>query len=981
MGKTSEGPPEVSFVDENSCTVRKKVAYVLGFLAVASCIVVGLVVYYAGVMGLETQCLLPGSQSSTGGDNSKPDTGVDKPKKPKVRDVRLPRHLKPELYKLELLPFIIPDNFTIRGHLELTLECVAVSKNVTLHVADMTLNNDTITLTDMKNGKKIPIEKHAYDKDREFYIAHLSQQLTPGNKYKIVIDYVANLNDDLKGFYRSVYKDLTTGEEEYIAVTQFQPTDARRAFPCLDEPAIKAKFAVTLGRTKDMTSISNMPIKNEGVPMSDNDEYVWDVYEESVPMPTYLVAFVVSKFGFEVSPSTDNNVMFRIWARKDALDQIAYAKEVGPKMLEYFEEYFNVTYPLPKQDMIAIPDFSAGAMENWGLITYRETALLFKPGVSALGNKQRIAIVISHELAHQWFGNLVTPSWWTDLWLNEGFASYVEYLGVEAVQPELKLLEQFVYLDLQSVFRIDALETSHPISIPVGHPDEINEIFDRISYAKGASIIRMMDKFLSTGTFQKGLTNYLNAFKFAAAEQDDLWHYLTEQAHRDNTLPEDLTVKIIMDTWTLQMGFPVVTVERDYGNSNKATIHQDRFLISKSKDNPDKHNYMWWIPITFTSPGGDFSNTKNDMWMSNTEKSKEIVNMPDDSTPVIFNIQETGYYRVNYDEKNWKMIIKQLNEDHMKIHVINRAQIIDDAINLARSGLLSYEIALGVTSYLNKEVEYIPWAAALSGMGYISQMLKRTSAYGAYKKYMKKLVDPLYNRVGYKSDPNDQPLDVFLRKLAVNWACSLGNEDCIEKAEEDFKVWMDKRLPDAEEGNPIDVDMKSTVYCQAIRNGDEQEWDFAWERYKASNVATEKRSLLGGLSCTKEIWLLNKFLNMSLTEGSGIRKADGRSVISRIAINLVGRDLAFDFIRDKWDRVVDYYGSLSFAMAGLMKNVLSQRNTEFSLNEIETFYEKNSDTLSSAEREVKQAIEGTRGNIKWMENNYEIIYAWLQKQK
>lgn len=260
-----------------------------------------------------------------------------------------------------------------------------------------------------------------------------------------------------------------------------------------------------------MTSISNMPIKEEGVAMDDTNDYVWDIYQESVPMPTYLVAFVVSKFGYEISPDTGNNVQFRIWARKDALDQIAYAKDVGPKMLAYFEDYFDVKYPLPKQDMIAIPDFSAGAMENWGLITYRETALLFKPGVSALSNKQRIATVISHELAHQWFGNLVTPSWWTDLWLNEGFASYVEYLGVEAVQPELKLLEQFVYLDLQSVFAIDVLESSHPISIPVGHPDEINEIFDRISYAKGASIIRMMDNFLSTDTFRRGLSNYLDA--------------------------------------------------------------------------------------------------------------------------------------------------------------------------------------------------------------------------------------------------------------------------------------------------------------------------------------------------------------------------------------------------------------------------------------------------------------------------------------
>lgn len=350
--------------------------------------------------------------------------------------------------------------------------------------------------------------------------------------------------------------------------------------------------------------------------------------------------------------------------------------------------------------------------------------------------------------------------------------------------------------------------------------------------------------------------------------------------------------------------------------------------------------------------------------------------MPNADKAVIFNVQETGYYRVNYDKQNWELIIKQLNEDHTKIHVINRAQIIDDAINLARSGLLDYTIALGVTSYLSKEVEYIPWAAALSGMGYLSRQLKRSPAYGSYKKYMRNLVDPLYNRVGYYSQSEEQPLDIFLRKLAISWSCSLGNMDCNEKSNRDYVKWMENP-----ESNPIEVDMKSTIYCQAVENGDETEWDFGWQQYENSNVATEKRDLLGALSCTKEVWLLNRFLNWSLTEGSGIRKADGRSVISRVAINNVGRDLAFDFIRDKWDRVVDYYGSTSFAMAGLMKNVLSRRNTRFSLNEIKRFAGENEETLSSAQREVKQAIETTEANVKWMEKNYETIAAWLKNQQ
>lgn len=205
-----------------------------------------------------------------------------------------------------------------------------------------------------------------------------------------------------------------------------------------------------------------------------------------------------------------------------------------------------------------------------------------------------------------------------------------------------------------------------------------------------------------------------------------MWRFLTEQAHKDGKLPSDLTVKKIMDTWTLQMGFPVVSVDRDY-TSGSARISQERFLVSKTKDNPDKHDYMWWIPITFTKPGGDFSATKNSIWMSDKEKSKVITGLPNSNTPVIFNLKETGYYRVNYDEKNWQLIIKQLNEDHRKIDVTNRAQIIDDAMNLARSGLLDYKMALGVTSYLHKETEYIPWAAALDGMSYLSSMLKRYS--------------------------------------------------------------------------------------------------------------------------------------------------------------------------------------------------------------------------------------------------------------
>jgi len=956
--------------------ISKKIGYALTLIVVAAIVIVGLLVYYVGVMAVvsdDANCLATTVMDET----------TSKPTKEKVKDVRLPTHLKPLHYRVSLVPFIIPDNFTIKGSISITLEAtVDGANNITVHSAETNVTHESVLVEELdNNGNKlgeISVQGHEYDKDREFYITKLNKVITKGNKYRMSMDFISHLNDNLKGFYRSNFKN-EEGQTEYIAVTQFQPTDARRAFPCLDEPGLKAKYTVSLGRHKTMTSISNMPTTTTGEAMKGTDEYVWDHYQESVPMSTYLVAFVVSKFGYEPSPDTGNGVDFRIWARKSALDQIAYAKDIGSKILQYFETYFNVKYPLPKQDMIAIPDFAAGAMENWGLITYRETALLYKDKVSAAVNKQRIATVISHELAHQWFGNLVTPSWWTDLWLNEGFASYVEYLGVEAVQPQLKLLEQFVYQDMQDVLRIDALATSHPISIPVKHPDEINEIFDRISYAKGASIIRMMDHFMTEKSFRGGLTNYLKEFSFKAATQDDLWRYLTQQAHTDNTLPSDVSIKTIMDTWTLQMGFPVVSVTRNY-DSNEATLVQKRFLLSAPLPS-DTGDYKWWIPVTFTKPGGNFNKTYNKIWMKDSEKVKVISDLPERNEAAIFNVQQTGYYRVNYDEQNWKLIIKQLNEDHTKIHVINRAQIIDDALNLARVGLLKYELALEVTSYLNSETEYIPWAAALTGFRYLEEMLKRTSAYGDFKTYMRTLIDPLYKRLTYQMQPNDENLDIFLRTSAVAWACGLGHPDCKQETRSQYSEWMEMLDPDDASQNPINVNLKRSVYCQAISNGDESQWDFGWERYTKSNVATEKDMLLAGLSCTKQIWLLNRYLDMCLTKDSGIRKADGRTVISRIATNSVGRDLAFNFVRENWDTVVSYYGSASFALSSLMKFVLKNRNTPFELDEIKKFQEKNEATLTTAQREVKQAIENAEANIAWMSTNYDKISSWLSEKK
>lgn len=382
-----------------------------------------------------------------------------------------------------------------------------------------------------------------------------------------------------------------------------------------------------------------------------------------------------------------DDVLFKIWARRDAIDQVDYAKYIGPKVLKFYENYFDVKFPLPKMDMIAIPDFSAGAMENWGLVTYRETALLFSPNISSASSQHRVASVIAHELAHQWFGNLVTMKWWTDLWLNEGFATYVASLGVEYLHPEWNSFEEESVDNTLGIFKFDSLKSSHPVSVPIGDPSEISQIFDKISYEKGSSIIRMMHLFLGEDAFRWGVSNYLKRHKYGNAEQDNLWECLTTEAHKHETLPDGVTVKRIMDTWTLQTGYPILTVTRDYDNET-ADITQMRYLSDSIRLRSDLSS-CWWVPLSYTTADElDFNSTQPKAWLECDESgvavAKDLKISANRNQWILFNIQLSGLYKVKYDDRNWDLLIEQLSgPDYSEINAINRAQLIDDALDLA----------------------------------------------------------------------------------------------------------------------------------------------------------------------------------------------------------------------------------------------------------------------------------------------------------
>ncbi|XP_021919195.1 aminopeptidase N-like isoform X1 [Zootermopsis nevadensis] len=967
-----------NFVDHGKWRGRKgyfisrNVAVFIAFVCVCTHVVTGLVVFY---------CLprYVSSQLEAADMNLRPlGTGnhVTPPSHKALSSNRLPTHVIPTHYRIQLVPFIVEDNFTVSGEVWIRLKCLEAAQNITLNINDIEVNEGAVKVTQLHPKEIINVQviEHVYNTDAQTYSAILDQHLMPGVQYELYIKFLGQINDLLQGFYRSSYIDPGTGQKRWLASTQFSPTDARRAFPCFDEPAFKARFTVSLARSANLSSLSNMPLRFTE-PMSEIPGWEWDHYQETVPMSTYLVAFIISdlhSLDATMMNLSEDSFRFTVWSREFALPQTSYAASIGPKILHYLETYFNIPFPLPKQDMVALPDFGFSAMENWGLITFRESALLFDANISTEVNKERVAEVVSHELAHQWFGNLVTPWWWNDLWLKEGFATFIGYQGLHHVEPSWKNKDQFIRDHLQEVFMLDALESSHPISVPVEHTDQIREIFDRVSYCKGASVIRMMNHFLGEKTFKRGLTNYLQAHKFSSARQDDLWQQLTLQAHQDGSLPLHMTVKEIMDTWTLQTGYPVVTVTRNYKNGS-AYISQERFLLSY-KDSNTISNATWWVPLTFTKQEKpDFNTTRPQLWLENVV-SAVVENLPDSRSWVLFNIQETGFYRVNYDHTNWRLLISSFQH----LPDVTKAQLLDDALNLALSGRLEYSIALDLTSQLITDVEYLPWSAAFTALEHLDTMLALTPAYGNFKRIVLQLLDKVYNSLQFEDRKGDTHLDLLNRVMVMSWACRLDHEFCVWHAKNKYRQWMSHELEGVWETGLISPNQKEVVYCTAVKHGGADVWKFAWEKYLSSNVGSDKEHLLEALGCTREPWLLNRYLSWITSNSSGIRKQDGARVFVAVANNVVGHSLAFSFLRDNWDTIQSYYGVAFSSISRMVSAVAMYMNTPLQLSQLEKLRDENVNQLGTTTQSFEQAIEVVRANVRWMAESYDDVSEWLQ---
>jgi len=889
-----------------------------------------------------------------------PELSPDMVAKNHTKALRLPRDIIPINYDIKLQPFMRLDQLFFKGSVSILLSCQNETDKIQLNVNELEINNTEIVVGLMGRDDRViqRLKVQNTNLKSEILTVELDQNLRTDERYSIFIPFKANLTTSLAGFYRSSYTDVISKQTRYLAMTQFQATDARRAFPCWDEPAFKARFDIEITHWRNMTAISNMPEKD--VIYIDSD-WVKTKFERTVQMSTYLVAFAVGDFKFKQQADPDAKPKFRIVTRPTEVDSASTAILYGPRILKYFESYFNITFPLPKIDMLACPDFAAGAMENWGLITYRESTLLFDRRVGSVLQLYRITSVIAHELAHQWFGNLVTPIYWNDLWLNEGFATFVSYLGVNSVQPSWKIFDRFVVDELHDVLSLDCLKNSHPISVEVNDPNEISELFDHVTYSKGASIIRMMTHIIGQDTFLKGVRTYLKDFAYGNAEQAHLWMHLQQASDEDNTGLSKVNVTALMDSWTLKEGYPLITITRDYSRDT-ARFSQKRFMLN-SNDTNALIKTQYEVAISYTTKQELVFEPKIKLWLHKTEDGEESfeevqLNISKNDW-IIANLQQTNYYRVTYDDDNWNLLIKQLHEDHTKIHRVNRAQILDDLFRLAENDVVKYRKALWALEYLKNEKDPLIWSALGTNTYSINKMLRRTESYGSWQKYIRQLIQPAWNRFKLEKLGDENLEDNQMQRTIVSIACGYNQVECVQKSRELFNEFM--RDPSV---NKIPPNVRPSVYCTAISHGDELEWDFIFNLYLKEQNANERNNMLSALTCSRVPWILARYLKWMFDESSGIKSQDGVFVFKSVASQNYGKDIAFNYLRENWETIYSIHGT-KMSFAHIVKS-LETINSAFELELVKTFYKSIGSKVGSAKRAFLLTIEQIESNIMWM---------------
>lgn len=842
---------------------------------------------------------------------------------------RLYTQFQPEHYQLSL----VPDRETMTFHGSVTItgkKTGRPSQRLTFHQKDLHVTSAALTRHDKKGDQDFPVSRINTQASFDEVRLHCAEQLYPGS-YTIKLEFKGTITRQMNGLYPCFFTE--DGVEKQLIATQFESHHAREAFPCIDEPEAKASFDLTLTSPKGEAVVANTPIKTQ----STKGATIITTFETTPRMSTYLLAFAYGELAFKEA-TTKDGIIVRTYATAANVEHTAFALDVAVKCLEFYNQYFDVPYPLPKCDFIALPDFASGAMENWGAITFREQALLVDPQNTSLHLKQYVANVVAHELTHQWFGNLVTMRWWTDLWLNESFASWMSYLAVDELFPDWKVWTQFIVDEQSIALKLDALDNTHPIQVSVNHPDEIRTIFDAISYEKGASVLHMLHNYLGHDDFRDGLRLYLKQHAYGNTDSTDLWSAWEEASHKP--------VSEFMNTWTALPGYPIVHAT---ALQNSLELKQERFYLNPAAS---KEPAVWPIPLL-----------ANESIVTETLASAaESVLTTGLQADFLLNRDRTGFYRTVYDAEHLAKLATAVAAG--RLSELDRLGLLADSFEATKAGYSSSIDALKLLEAYRHEDSVVVWDVIAAGLGSIRSIMNDDALRGAMKPFVRRLVAEQLARLGWEEKASDNHFDKLLRPTILGLASYGEDPSVVAEAKRRFAA-----MKQPEDLHP---DLRGVVYGTASRLGGAAEFDKLLAMHNSSASSEERVTLSASLTNFKQPELITRALDQ--INSRDVRLQDAAYWIAYSFMNHHARDATWVWMTSHWAWLSDTMGTdLSFFR---MPNFAARAYSDAAF--LPTYVDFFSQNLSPAfDRPFKQGVETIQWQAAWRDRDLAAIKKYF----
>ncbi len=774
---------------------------------------------------------------------------------------RLYTQFQPENY--ELLIRLHEDTMRFSGRVVVTGKKVGrPSARLTFHTNGVKVTSGKVVRRDKKGETELALKRINHQKTLQEVRLHTETMAYPG-EYTVTMQFEGVITDGMTGIYPCYWKDAE-GNEQKLFATQFESHHAREAFPCIDEPEAKATFDLTLENFKGSVALSNMPIQATHVSCAKNSV----VFATTPRMSTYLLAFVAGDI-HKKTAVTKSGVEVNVWATTvQPVESLDFALDAATRSIEYFEDYFGVPYPLRKADHIALPDFSSGAMENWGLITYRERVLLDYPGETSQSTREYIALVVAHETSHQWFGNLVTMRWWDDLWLNESFANMMEYQCVDSMFPEWHVWNQFIASEGLTAFRRDATYGVQSVHVDVQHPDEISTLFDgSIVYAKGGRLLYMMKKYIGEVAFRKGLSSYFQKHAYGNTVGDDLWAALSEASGKD--------IRAFMTPWLTRSGFPVVHVAQA---EHEVTLRQEHFLDDPTKSDASR---LWPIPLFSDVPDAPALLETRDLRLETQT-----------ATPLFINTGAYGHYLVDYQSEKTRLALV----DYIRTQAIaepDRLVLLNGGALLARAGYTSYAETLKLLEAYSDETSEPVWDIMALVASEVRRFLDLDESLEPKLKTMsRQLVQKQVQRLGWEEKPHETTADTKLRSLVLGLGAYGEDKMIIAEAHKLFAAYQ-------KNSSAVPAELRALVMSIVVKDGDTNAVDFLIKLHDSTQNSELRSDACDALTATRDPERAAQLL-ARVKDGKLVKPQDVDRWLVYLLRNRYTRDVAWQWMVDEW---------------------------------------------------------------------------------